>query len=87
LRAIKTTLLAAGALKLAQENARTENVGNEDKDEVEERQQSAEARLIVRALLDCNIPKLLADDIFLFRGKAHSPPIPSPPHPKIVRVV
>jgi dynein heavy chain len=56
LRAIKPVLLAAGAHKLRENNSEDAPT------------KVAEEGLLVRALLDCNIPKLLADDIAIFKG-------------------
>lgn len=63
LRAIKPVLLAAGAHKLQASS-------NDDMEE-EMTPKAAEEALLVRALLDCNIPKLLAEDIALFKGIQH----------------
>lgn len=70
LRAIKTTLLTAGSHKLAaKEDMRTLGGDEEDTDE---RKRASEAMILVKALMDCNVPKLLADDIVLFKGTQHS---------------
>ena len=67
----------AGVHKLSQtDNSLGANsVEQEDEDEMEQGQKNVEARLLVMALMDCNVPKLLADDISLFRGKSRLSPL------------
>lgn len=42
-------------------------VGEDDEDKAERKIES-ESMILVKALMDCNVPKFLADDIVLFKG-------------------